>query len=144
MLRLKNLYVKRLTPEATLPTFGSDLAIGLDLYASENCILYPGERSAIRTGIAIAVPVGYYGRVAPRSGLALNHGLDVLAGVIDADYRGEVKIILINLGDEKVSLKAGNRIAQLVLERADLFRVTEIDDLSVTDRGAKGYGSTGA
>lgn len=153
-MRLMNLPVKRLSAASTLPTCGSALAIGLDLYASENAVLAPGERRAVATGIAIAVPVGYYGRIAPRSGLAVNNGLDVLAGVIDADFRGEVKVVLINHGTERVFIFAprmadkpvpATRIGQLVLERADFFNVVEVTgDLPDTVRGTRGWGSTGA
>lgn len=138
------LQCKKLVAEATLPTAGSDGAIGLDLYALHDGILDPGERRAVLTGIAVAIPDGYYGRVAPRSGLAIRHGLDVLAGVIDDDYRGDVSVMLINHGETPAAWHRGSRIGQLILERADKFDPIEcLDDLPATQRGASGFGSTG-
>jgi len=143
------LRVKRLTPTAKLPTRGSAQAIGLDLYAdvteARGAIeIRPGYRALVSTGIAIALPPGYYGRVAPRSGLALKQGIDVMAGVIDEDYRGEIHALLLNTNQwETFWVKPGDRIAQLILERADIMPVVEVDDLDATARGANGYGSTG-
>jgi dUTP pyrophosphatase len=143
------LRVKRLTPTAKLPTRGSAQAIGLDLYAdvteARGAIeIRPGYRALVSTGIAIALPPGYYGRVAPRSGLALKQGIDVMAGVIDEDYRGEIHALLLNTNQwETFWVKPGDRIAQLILERADIMPVVEVDDLDATVRGANGYGSTG-
>ena len=148
---LPSLRIARLHPNAVLPTYGSDGAIGLDLYALTDILhgefkeyrIRPGARVMVHTGISMAIPEGYYGRVAPRSGLALNHGIDVLAGVIDSDYRGEVNVILQNLGINEFVVKGGNRIAQLIIERADRLSVCEVDSLDDTARGAGGYGSTG-
>ena len=143
------LRVKRLTPTAKLPTRGSAQAIGLDLYAdvteARGAIeIRPGYRALVSTGIVIALPPGYYGRVAPRSGLALKQGIDVMAGVIDEDYRGEIHALLLNTNQwETFWVKPGDRIAQLILERADIMPVVEVDDLDATVRGANGYGSTG-
>lgn len=139
------LLVKRLHPAATCPSYGSAGAIGLDLTAhmSHVFLLEPGERELIKTGIAVAIPEGYYGRIAPRSGLALNHGIGVLAGVIDSDYRGEIGVVLINHSYTPVEIKDGMRIAQLILERADRLPVVVVGDLPDTDRGSNGYGSTG-
>lgn len=137
------LYFKKLDPRAKTPTFGTAGAIGLDLYALENGVLEPGERRGVLTGIAVAIPDGYYGRVAPRSGLAVRRGLDVLAGVIDDDYRGDVSVVLINHGTERVSYAAGDRVGQLILERADKFAPSETDSLPDSVRGTSGWGSTG-
>lgn len=140
------LRVKRLTPDAVLPTRGSSGAAGYDLSAclpDTTLTLTPGERAAIPTGLAIAIPVDTYARVAPRSGLAYKVGVDVLAGVVDYDYRGEVKVIVINLGQEPFTVAHGDRIAQLILERILTPEVEETDDLNTTDRGAAGFGSTG-
>ncbi len=130
-----------------LPAYQSADAAGLDLHAAleEPLTLAPGARVLVPTGIAMALPRGFEGQVRPRSGLALRHGITVLnsPGTIDADYRGEVKVLLINLGQEPFTVKAGDRIAQLVIakvERAELVVVTELDS---TERGAGGYGSTG-
>lgn len=137
------LLVKRLTATAKVPVRGTAKAVGLDLFADDQKVLEPGERALIKTGIAVAIPEAYYGRVAPRSGLALKAGIDVLAGVIDSDYRGEVGVILINFSDFLFEIRPGDRVAQLILERADQLPVEERDELPDTDRGASGYGSTG-
>src|SRR5882672_6970566 len=99
----------KLHSDATLPTRGSAQSAGLDLYAIEDLELQQGDRMAVRTGLAVAIPAGYYGRVAPRSGLAVKNGLDVLAGVIDSDYRGEIRCAIINTGGEVVELPSGGR-----------------------------------
>lgn len=135
---------------AISPVYSSDGAIGLDLFA---CIvnntgddyvrLFPGDRKAISAGIRVAIPATHYGRVAPRSGLAFKNGLDVLAGVIDPDYRGVIAAILINLGGETVNINHGDRIAQLIFERADRADVVQVGSLDDTRRGVGGFGSTG-
>lgn len=133
--------IKKLNDKAVLPQWNNRSA-GCDLSSTEDYILKPGERKLFKTGLSIAIPIGFYGRVAPRSGLAYKNGLDVLAGVIDEDYRGDVGVILINLGQEDKSIAAGDKIAQLIFEvyaRADFV---EVDNLDETDRGAGGYGST--
>lgn len=138
------LRVKRLTPEAKLPTRGSEAAIGYDLYACDKVLLpAQGPHRRVGTGIAVAIPDAHYGRVAPRSGLAAKHGVDVLAGVIDADYRGEIQVILINHGHDPLWINPGDRIAQLILERASIMPVDEVAELDGTARGAAGFGSTG-
>src|SRR5918997_6334833 len=108
----ERLHFKRLHPGARLPRRGSARAAGLDLHAVERVTIEPGGRAAVRTGMAVAVPRGFYGRVAPRSGLAVRNGIDVLAGVIDSDYRGELMCGLINHGRESFRITAGQRIAQ--------------------------------
>ena len=128
---------------ARLPTRGSLFAAGLDLYSVEALKLAPGERAAVRTGLSVAIPHGFYGRVAPRSGLAVEHGLDVLAGVIDSDYRGEIKCALINHGQRPVEIEVGQRIAQLIIEAIATPQPAWADDLDETSRGAGGFGSTG-
>jgi dUTP pyrophosphatase len=134
----------RLHAAAKLPTRGSPLAAGLDLYAIESATLTArGGRAAIRTGLSVAIPQGFYGRVAPRSGLAVKHGLDVLAGVIDSDYRGEIICALINHGEEALAIEAGMRVAQLVIEAIAMPVPVWSEDLSETERGGSGFGSTG-
>lgn len=134
---------KRLDERAVLPTRGSAAAAGLDLFSIEPVKLVAGERVLVRTGLAVAIPEGHYGRVAPRSGLATRHGLDVLAGVIDADYRGEILCLLINTGNETIELAAGSKICQLILEKIITPVAAWADDISETARGAGGFGSTG-
>ncbi|MFN7999605.1 MAG: dUTP diphosphatase [Acidobacteriota bacterium] len=134
---------KRLHPDAQLPTRGSAAAAGADLHCLAAFTLHPGERQAVATGLAVAIPAGWYGRVAPRSGLAAKHGVDTLAGVIDSDYRGEVRVLLVNLGQEPVRFAAGDRIAQLIIERAAECSYQWAEDLADTERAAGGFGSTG-
>lgn len=134
---------RKMARNAITPTRGSAHAVGYDLCACDHETLMPGQRSLILTGIAVAIPEGCYGRVAPRSGLANRFGADVLAGVIDPDYRGEVGVILINHGARDIIINPGDRIAQLILERCEVVQVVEVSDLDSTDRGAGGFGSTG-
>ena len=140
---LHQLCFKRLDPRALLPTRGSAHAAGLDIYSIEDVAIEPGKRALVRTGLAVAIPEGYYGRVAPRSGLATKHGLDVLAGVIDSDYRGEVCCLLFNTGDETIHLPAQSKICQLILEKIVTPTAVWADELNDTDRGGGGFGSTG-
>src|SRR5688572_27601293 len=120
-----------------LPAYGSEHAAGLDVVAAESLTLAPGARHAVATGFAIAIPHGYEIQVRPRSGLALKHGLSVLntPGTVDSDYRGEVKVILANLGDAPFEIVRGERIAQLVPAPVQRARFAEVDDLDATARG---------
>ena len=128
-----------------LPSYASAGAAGLDIVAAEDLMLAPGARHAVATGFAIAIPPGYEVQVRPRSGLALNHGITCLntPGTIDCDYRGEVKVILANLGAEPFEVKRGERIAQLVPAPVLRAEFAEVDSLDETSRGAGGFGSTG-
>ncbi|GAA5908051.1 hypothetical protein JCM6882_000212 [Rhodosporidiobolus microsporus] len=135
--------VQRLTEAAKLPVRGSALAAGYDISSAEDKVVPAQGKALISTGLSIAVPEGTYGRVAPRSGLASKHMIDTGAGVIDADYRGEVKVLLFNLSKEDFQVTAGDRIAQLILERIATPDVQEVASLSETQRGAGGFGSTG-
>jgi dUTP pyrophosphatase len=127
------------------PSYASQGAAGLDVVAAEDLTLAPGQRSAITTGFAIAIPEGYEVQVRPRSGLALKHGITCLntPGTIDHDYRGEVKVILANLGSEPFEVRRGERIAQLVPAPVLKADFVEVELLSETSRGAGGFGSTG-
>ena len=134
---------KKLDPRAVLPQRGSALAAGLDLFSIEDVEIPPRQRAVAKTGLAVAIPAGFYGRIAPRSGLAAKKGLDVLSGVIDSDYRGEVLCLLYNTSDEIINLPEGSKICQLIIEQIitpDAVWATELDD---TARGAGGFGSTG-
>jgi dUTP pyrophosphatase len=140
--------VKRLRPAAVLPRYMSEGAAGLDLAAcleSEPLTLAPGARALVGTGLAIALPPGYEAQVRPRSGLALRHGVTVLnsPGTIDADYRGEVQVLLVNHGQEPFVVRSGERVAQLVVARVARAVLVEVPALSDTARGAGGYGHTG-
>ena len=137
------LYFKQLDPNATLPTRGSSSSAGLDIFSIEDLNIGPRERCLARTGLSVAIPEGFYGRVAPRSGLAVKHGLDVLAGVIDSDYRGELLCALYNTSDSTILLPAGSKICQLIIEKIATPTAAWSDELSETARGAGGFGSTG-
>ncbi|KAL4956699.1 dUTPase-like protein [Aspergillus filifer] len=137
------LQVKKLTPTARAPTRGSAFAAGYDIYASKEITIPSKGKALVDTGLAIAVPEGTYGRVAPRSGLASKNFIDVGAGVIDADYRGEVKVLLFNFSDTDFTVKEGDRVAQLVLERIFTPEVVVVEELAESVRGAGGFGSTG-
>ena len=141
------LYFKKESATAIIPTKGSKGAAGFDLSADlglgQEIVLYPGRRLLISTGIAVATPPNTYFRIAPRSGLANKFGADVLAGVVDEDYRGVVGVILLNTGDEKIIIKHGDRIAQGIVELVVPCEVEEVDELPPTDRGSNGFGSTG-
>jgi dUTP pyrophosphatase len=134
--------IQKLEPSARIPTKGSVSAAGYDLYAVESCFIEKGHRATVKTGIAVAIPEGHYGRIAPRSGLAAKNGIDVLGGVIDADYRGELKVILQNNG-EFLRITDGDRIAQLIIERCYDAELVEFPELPPSDRGQGGLGSTG-
>ena len=127
----------------SLPAYASAGAAGADLRASEAVEIPPGGRAAVPTGLRLQIPPGHVGLVWPRSGLAVRHGVDTLAGVIDSDYRGEVRVVLVNHGDEPFRAAPGERVAQLLVqrvERAAFAAAAEIDD---TGRGGGGFGSTG-
>jgi dUTP pyrophosphatase len=134
---------KRLDEKATLPTRGSDLSAGLDLYSIEEVSIGPRQRHLAKTGLAVVIPPNHYGRIAPRSGLAMKHGLDVLSGVIDSDYRGEIGCLLYNTGDEPLHLPAQTKMCQLIIEKIELPTAVWSDELSETGRGSGGFGSTG-
>ena len=125
-----------------LPTRGSDDAAGLDLYASTTKTIPPGTRALIDLGIKVKLPPGTYGRIAPRSGMSLK-GIDVAAGVIDRDYRGELRVLLHNSGTTDFNVESGDRIAQLVIERIAMVDIEKVDTMDATDRGDKGFGSSG-
>jgi dUTP pyrophosphatase len=127
------------------PAYATEHAAGMDVVAAESLTLAPGARHAVATGFAIAIPEGYEVQVRPRSGLALKHGITCLntPGTIDADYRGEVKVILANLDAEPFEIRRGDRIAQLVPARVQRARFAEVEQLDDTGRGAGGFGSTG-
>ncbi|MBB5705527.1 dUTP pyrophosphatase [Sphingopyxis panaciterrulae] len=128
-----------------LPAYASDGAAGMDVVAAESLTLRPGARHAVATGFAMAIPPGYEVQVRPRSGLALKHGVTCLntPGTIDSDYRGEVKVILANLGDDNFEIRRGDRIAQLVPAAVQRAAFAEVETLDATARGAGGFGSTG-
>ncbi|KAF4510765.1 hypothetical protein G6O67_002633 [Ophiocordyceps sinensis] len=137
------LQVRKLSDKGRLPTRGSAFAAGYDLYAAKDTTVPARGKVLVDTDISIAVPAGTYGRIAPRSGLASKHFIDTGAGVIDADYRGQVKVLLFNHADADFDIKEGDRVAQLVLERIVTPDVVEVQELEESVRGAGGFGSTG-
>jgi len=136
--------VKKLSENATIPTQGTSFAAGYDLYAAEDAVVVCGTRKLIKTNISMEITPGYYGRIAPRSGLAYKNGIDVLAGVIDSDYRGDIGVILYNT-DKNIDLtvKKGDRIAQIIFEACYTATLNNVDNLDNTLRQAGGFGSTG-
>jgi dUTP diphosphatase len=140
----ETLKFKRLLESAQLPARGSRDAAGLDLFAAEATVIAAGARYSVRTGVSVEIPKGFYGRVAPRSGLARDHGIDTLAGVIDSDYRGEILCMLINHGDAEKRFEIGDRIAQLIIEAIVTPTPIWSDDLAETARATGGFGSTGS
>lgn len=139
--------VKRLPHGAglPLPAYATTGAAGMDVVSAEDVVIAPGARHAVATGFAVAIPAGYEIQVRPRSGLALKHGITVpnTPGTIDSDYRGELKVILINLGTEPFTIQRGDRVAQLVLAPVVQAAWDEVAELDATERGAGGFGSTG-
>ncbi len=138
--------IKRLDPSVALPTYAYTGDAGLDLRANEDVILAPHERRLISTGLAVAIPDGYAGFVQPRSGMALRLGLSMAntPGLIDARYRGELKVLAVNLDDEQtITITRGERIAQLVIQQVPVVELIEVDELDATDRGDGGFGSSG-
>ena len=134
---------KRLDPRAVLPVRGTPLSAGLDLFCIDEVRMEPKTRARAHTGLSVAIPEGFYGRVAPRSGLAAKQGLDVLSGVIDADYRGEIICLLYNTGEDVIILPAGSKMCQLIIEQIVTPEAVWSEELEETKRGAAGFGSTG-
>lgn len=141
-----DLPVRRLRPDAPLPSQAYEGDAGLDLAACEAAVLEPGARAIVPTGIAVAIPAGYAGYVQPRSGLAASHGISIVntPGLIDSGYRGEIKVVLLNTGGEPFAVEPGMRIAQLVVLPVPGVRLREVEELPATERGARGFGSSSA
>ncbi|MGM0422640.1 MAG: dUTP diphosphatase [Pseudomonadota bacterium] len=142
-----NLQILDHARDLSLPNYATDQSAGMDLEAAIDAplTLKPGERKIVPTGLSMALPAGYEAQIRPRSGLAFKHGVTVLnsPGTIDADYRGEIKVILANLGDEDFTIERGMRIAQMVIARHEQAVWAVVDTLEDTERGAGGFGSTG-
>ncbi len=132
-----------LSPGAKMPVRAKSGDAGYDLCCVDSFTLAPGARKVVGTGVRVAISPGYYGRIAPRSGLAVKHGVDVLAGVVDSGYRDALGVVLINFGSEPVAFAAGDRIAQLIIERCHAVDFIACDALPESERGTGGYGSTG-
>jgi dUTP pyrophosphatase len=137
------LKVKKLSDKAIVPTRGSNYSAGYDLYSAYTYSIPARGKELIKTDIAVNIPEDHYGRIAPRSGMAWKNHTDIGAGVIDRDYTGNVGVVLFNHGDRELVVKAGERVAQLILEKNSIFPILECDELEETTRGEGGFGSTG-
>jgi len=135
--------VKKLQEDAVIPEFAHSGDAGMDLFSVEAVFLEPGQRQAIKTGIAFDIPQGYVGLVWDKSGRAVKEGLTVLAGVIDSSYRGEVQVVLLNTSDKSVEVEKGQKIAQMLIQAVEAPEVEEVEELDDTSRGEGGFGSTG-
>jgi dUTP pyrophosphatase len=131
------------TGAGRLPVRSSALAAGADLFAAEEISLAPGERQLVPTGLHVAIPAGHVGLIWPRSGLAFRNGIDTMAGVIDSDYRGEVRVLLINHGVDDFLIRPGDRIAQLLIQKVEAAEFVRVEVLPDSERGTGGFGSTG-
>ena len=142
---MTRLLVRRLRPEAVLPTRAYEGDAGLDLPSADALVLAPGERAVVGTGLAVAVPEGHAGFVQPRSGLAAKHGITIVnaPGLVDSGYRGEVKVVLLNTGDEPFEVEPGMRIAQFVVLQVAAVEPVEVAELPAAERGERGHGSSG-
>lgn len=143
-LSIDTIPIKKLHPEAQIPTKANSSDAGFDLYALESMVLPRQYHKLVKTGIAIAIPEGCVGLIWPRSGLSYKHGLDVLAGVIDAGYRGEVGVILYNTQYGDYRIDRGDRIAQLVIQKVENFSMIEVSELETSERNKGGFGSSGS
>jgi len=137
------LQVKRLSENASIPVRGSPDSAGFDLASAEATVIKAGGKGIVKTDLSIACPPGTYARIAPRSGLAVKKFIDCGAGVVDADYRGPVGVVLFNFGSEDFVVEKGDRVAQLILEKISMVEAVEVDELTDTQRGSGGFGSTG-
>ena len=139
-----DIHIKLLGENAKMPTQGTPFSAGYDLYSAENVTVSSLGRQLIKTNISMAIPMNHYGRIAPRSGLAYKHGIDILAGVIDADYRGDIGVILYNTDNSNdFSVKIGDKIAQIIIESCSSPNFIKSKELPISKRGEGGYGHTG-
>jgi dUTP pyrophosphatase len=137
--------IKKIKESAILPKYAHEGDAGVDLYSTKEYALKPGERTLVSTGISIAIPLGYEAQVRPKSGLALKHGISIVntPGTIDAGYRGEIGVIIINHGQEDYTIEKGKKVAQMVFNKIEAVNFEEVEDLDDTTRGEGGFGSTG-
>jgi len=139
----KILKVKRVSEDAKIPCYAHEGDAALDLFSREKIIFKVGEKHSVPTGIAMEIPVGHAGLIWEKSGLAMNHGLKTLGGVVDATYRGEVMVGMINLSQEEYILEKGHKVAQMIIQKVENVVVDEVENLTDTSRGEHGFGSTG-
>ncbi|KAL3994093.1 dUTP diphosphatase family protein [Acanthocheilonema viteae] len=139
----KCIYFKKLSENAHIPTYGSEWAAGADLYSAYDCVIPAKNKASVGTDLQVEIPRGYYGRIAPRSGLTLKKFIDVGAGVIDSDYRGHLNVVLFNFANEDFQIKKGDRIAQFICEKISHCEFVEVESLEKSGRDTNGFGSTG-
>lgn len=138
------LQIKKLDDSAIIPTRATSRSVGYDLYSNTDIVINSNERGVVTTGISVGFPSNnIYGRIAPRSGLAVKNGINVGAGVVDPDYTGEIKVVLFNHGKDDFSIKRGDKIAQIIIERCEMPFIIEVDTIKNTERGDRGFGSSG-
>ena len=137
------LKIKKLHKDAKMPSYAHHDDAGFDLYAVENTTVKVGKRVAVPTGIAMEIPEGFVGLVWDKSGLAVKHGINTIAGVVDSSYRGEVVVALVNNGETDYTFEKGHKVAQMIIQRKETMEFVEVEELSGTLRGAGGFGSTG-
>lgn len=142
-MKMPTIQVKLLSDQAILPTKNTLSDAGWDLYSTDNIEIFPGHRTLVSTDVSMAIPEGYAGLIWPRSGLSAKQGIDVLAGVIDSGYRGEIKVCLLNTGDRPVIIQHGDRIAQMVIQRILQWDLEAVEELNSSERGDSGFGSSG-
>jgi dUTP pyrophosphatase len=135
--------IKKLVPEAILPQVSRVGDCAMDLVSCKDYVISKGEKILISTGIAVEIPAGFWGNIRDRSGLAAKHGLHTIAGVIDPNYRGEILVAMLNLGTEDYNIKAGDRIAQMLIQKFEDIEIEESENLEETNRGANNFGSSG-
>jgi dUTP pyrophosphatase len=135
--------IKKIHPDAVIPQYAKPGDAGLDLYATEQIVLAPGQRGLVPTGLSMELPRGYVALVWDKSGISTKNGMTTLAGVIDADYRGEYMIAMINLGQEVYTFEKGKKVAQLLIQPIERPEIEEVEELSDSSRGEGGFGSTG-
>lgn len=135
--------IQKIDFSAKIPNYANKNDAGLDLYSVEDLIIKPNGRMAIRTGVKMEIPDGYVGLVWDKSGLAMKNGIKTMAGVIDSGYRGEIKVVLINLSNQDFEIKKGMKIAQMLIQKIEHPEIEEVKELSESDRGGNGFGSTG-
>lgn len=137
------LKIKKLFPDAKLPSYAHPHDAGMDLYSNQSIIIKPNERQTISTGISMAIPSGYVGLIWDKSGIAHTYGLKTMGGVIDSGYRGEVKVVIHNLSGKEFTVEKGSKIAQLLIQPVEQRKIVEVSELDETERREKGFGSSG-
>ena len=134
---------QKILAEAIIPHYAHPGDAGMDIFSAEDAVIKAGERRSVRTGVKMELPEGFVGLIWDKSGLALKNGIKTMAGVIDSCYRGEIEIVLVNLSEQDYKIEKGQKIAQMLIQKAERAEIEEVEDLNETSRGAGGFGSTG-